>query len=67
MGQVQYDVPPAQEENFSFPNIMRAVRADGFFMADNLYLRHESIIGACMDKVQDNVIPFPTPNQPLNS
>ena len=67
MGQIQWEIPEDQRAAFSFQGVMAKVRLDGYFMGDNIYLRHDSIMGACVDKGGDNVIPFPAPQQPLNS
>lgn len=64
MGQVQYEIPEAAQPTFNFINTMAKLRMDGYFMADNLYLRHDTIIGACMDKGDTNIIQFPHPPQP---
>ena len=65
MGQVQYDIPEASLPMFNFTQTMAKIRMDGYFMADNLYLRHDTIIGACVDKGENNIIQFPHPPAPV--
>lgn len=44
-GMVEWAVPPDVQATFMFPQLVKSIRADGFFMAPDLYLQHAAIVG----------------------
>lgn len=42
---VEYPIPEEQKPKFNFVQMATAVRMNGFFMADNLYINHAYIVG----------------------
>lgn len=44
-GIIEWQIPSEMAENFSFNQVACKVRLDGFFMSNDLYVRHEELIG----------------------
>lgn len=44
-GIIEWEVPEALVPTFHFAQMATTTRINGYFMADNLYIRHEEIIG----------------------
>jgi hypothetical protein len=44
-GVIEWEVPAALEPSFHFSQMATQVRMAGYFMADNLYIRHDELIG----------------------
>jgi hypothetical protein len=44
-GFVEWMVPPDAQGTFVFGALVKSIRADGFFMAPDLYLQHAAIVG----------------------
>jgi len=44
-GVIEWEVPPDCNPPFHFGQMATTFRINGYFMADNLYVRHEEIIG----------------------
>lgn len=63
-GVIEWPVPEAQKELFNFAGVVTSTRSTGFFMAENLYLRHEAMIG--MSFAPDDVAPVMPVRRDLN-
>lgn len=46
-GVIEWPVPPDLQEKFNFVQTATTFRVNGFFMANDLYLRHEQVVGIC--------------------
>jgi hypothetical protein len=44
-GVIEWEVPPDLNPPFHFPSMATTIRCQGYFIADNLYIRHEELIG----------------------
>ena len=44
-GTIEWGVPEDAQKDFVFATLVSNVRSSGFFMAPDLYLRHDSLIG----------------------
>lgn len=44
-GMIEWKVPADAQATFSFATLISRIRSDGFFMAPDLYLRHEALCG----------------------
>ena len=42
---IEWEVPATLLPNFHFGQMATATRINGYFMADNLYIRHDELIG----------------------
>lgn len=47
-GVIEWEVPEALLPTFHFGQMATQVRMAGYFMADNIYIRHEELIGISM-------------------
>ena len=54
-GVIEWPVPEAQKEMFNFASVVTNTRMNGFFMAENIYLRHDAIVG--MSFAPDDAVP----------
>lgn len=57
-GMIEWGVPPDAREAFNFHAMVSRIRADGYFMAPDLYIQHVSIVG--IQFVQEGVAPTTT-------
>jgi hypothetical protein len=44
-GVIEWEVPEAMVSSFHFNQVATQVRMAGYFMADNLYIRHSEMVG----------------------
>ena len=44
-GFIEWEVPEGQRANFSLGALATRIRCDGYLLAENLYVRHDQIIG----------------------
>ena len=44
-GTINWDVPADMATTFQFNNFVAQVRANGFFASNELYIRHEALVG----------------------
>lgn len=63
-GVIEWPVPDNLKAQFSFGAVVKAVRADGHFSADNLYLGHEMLVG--MTFAPDDAPPVAAMRRDLN-
>ena len=42
---VDWKVPDDAQPTFAFGGLVKAIRADGYFMAPDLYIQHAAIVG----------------------
>lgn len=54
-GAIEWPVPEDVKASFHFASVVTKIRADGFFMGETLYLRHDALVG--MSFVADAVSP----------
>ena len=57
-GMVEYPVPTEIEPTFNFNAMASSTRINGFFLSDNLYLRHSQIVGMALDP-ENGRVPLP--------
>ena len=58
-GVIEWEVPEAQREGFSFGAFVANIRSAGFFLAPGIYLRHDTMIGIA--NAPDVMKPFSFP------
>lgn len=63
-GVIEWPVPDSLKEQFSFPATVAATRLNGCFQGDNLYLRHDAIVG--MSFAPDDAAPVAAMRRDLN-
>lgn len=44
-GMVEWGVPVDAQKDFNFSTLVNNVRSAGFFMAPDMYIRHEALVG----------------------
>ncbi len=44
-GTVDWKVPEDAQAGFMFGGLVKSIRADGYFMAPDLYIQHAAIVG----------------------
>lgn len=44
-GTIEWEVPEGARESFAFGALIGGIRSMGFFQSDNIYLRHDAMIG----------------------
>jgi hypothetical protein len=44
-GAIEWEVPKDLNPPFHFPTLATTVRMNGFFISDNLYIRHDELVG----------------------
>ena len=44
-GVIEWPVPDGIKEQFSFNAMATRVRVDGYFLSENLYIRHDELVG----------------------
>jgi hypothetical protein len=60
-GVIEWPVPETVATTFNFGAFVGSIRSAGYFQAENLYLRHEAMIG--MSFAADDVAAAPVPNR----
>ena len=55
-GVIEWEVPETLLPVFNFSQMATQTRMTGFFMADNLYIRHEELIGISVAGEQAPII-----------
>lgn len=44
-GTIEWEVPEAARTSFAFQGFVASIRSAGYFQSENIYLRHETMIG----------------------
>lgn len=44
-GTIEWEVPEPVRDTFAFPGFVASIRSAGYFQSENIYLRHDAMVG----------------------